>query len=213
MKEKKTNRRSQQKYPALDPQYNLKTRLEQLDYDYIDQLPDTWTDPKTGKKYNPKQFLNDFTNEAIHADFKTNKKRIHKKKKIESEKNKDLKKLLVDLTEKIKELTLVLNNSNVSTTSKAKIKKTINKLKTQLKKQINGELSYINDFFKTDAERKNNSRNRCVLTRAKAQGKALGIDDLSVHYTANKNVEDNLIEQLDFAKKLQDSHDDSDDSA
>lgn len=203
----KNNRRSQQEFPALDPQYNLKTRLEQLDYDYIDQLPETWTDPKTGKKYNPKQFINDFTNEFIHADFKTNKKRIHKKKRLENEKNKNLKILLNDLTENIKNLIKILNDSNVSTTTKTKLKKSINKLKSQLKKQVHNELKYIDDFFKTDSERKNNSRNRCVLTRAKAQGKSLGIDDISLNYATSENVEDQLIEQLDLRKKLENSQD------
>jgi hypothetical protein len=196
MRKKKT-RRSEAKYPALDPHLNLKTRFEELDFDYVDQLPETWTDPKTGKKYNPKQWLNDFTNEHTHADYKSNKKRIHKKKKVESDKNKDLRELLKTLTEKIKELIGTLNDSRVTTTTKLKLKKTINKLKNQLKKQILGELSYVEDYYKKEAEHKNNARNRCVLTRAKAQGKALGIDDLSIEYSRTENVEDELIDRID----------------
>ncbi len=202
MRKKKT-RRSEAKYPALDPHLNLKTRFENLDYDYVDTLPETWTDPKTGKKYNPKQWLNDFTNEHTHADFKTNKKRVHKKKKVESDKNKDLRELLKTLTEKIKELIATLNDSGVTTTTKLKLKKTINKLKNQLKKQILGELSYVEDYYKKEAEHKNNARNRCVLTRAKAQGKALGIDDLSIHYTTDNNVEDEMIERIDELKLME----------
>jgi hypothetical protein len=214
MRKKKT-RRSEAKYPALDPHLNLKTRFENLDYDYVDTLPEIWTDPKTGKKYNPKQWLNDFTNEHTHADFKTNKKRVHKKKKVESDKNKDLRELLKTLTEKIKELITTLNDSRVTTTTKLKLKKTINKLKNQLKKQILGELSYVEDYYKKEAEHKNNARNRCVLTRAKAQGKALGIDDLSIHYTTDKNVEDEMIERIDelnLMEEFEKSENDTDNS-
>jgi len=212
---KKKSRRSEAKYPALDPHLNLKTRFENLDFDYIDQLPETWTDPKTGKKYNPKQWLNDFTNEHVHADFTTNKKRIHKKKKVESERNKDLRELLKALTEKIKELISTLNDSRVTTTSKLKLKKTINKMKTQLKKQILGEFSYVEDVYKKEAEHKNNARNRCILTRAKAQGKSLGIDDISESYYVDKNEEDEMIariDELNLMKKLEKSDGDADDS-
>lgn len=212
---KKKTRRSEAKYPALDPHLNLKTRFEQLDFDYIDQLPETWTDPKTGKKYNPKQWLNDFTNEHTHADFRTNKKRIHRKKKVESDKNKDLRDLLKTLNEKIKDLIFLLNDSRANTTTKLKLKKTINKMKNQLKKQILGELSYVEDYYKKEAEGKNNARNRCVLTRAKAQGKALGIDDLPESFYISENVEDEMIakiDELNLAEELEKSEDSADDS-
>lgn len=212
---KKRTRRSEAKYPALDPHLNLKTRFEELDFDYIDQLPDTWTDPKTGKKYNPKQWLNDFTNEHTHADFRTNKKRIHKKRKVESTKNKDLRDLLKILTDKIKQLIETLNDSKVNTSTKFKLKKSINQLKTKLKKQILGELSYVDDLYKKEAEHKNNARNRCVLTRAKAQGKVLGIDDLSESFYINENVEDDMIERIDelnLAEELEKSESGTDES-
>jgi hypothetical protein len=217
MRKKKT-RRSEAKYPALDPHLNLKTRFEFLDMDYLDQLPETWTDPKTGKKWTNaqlKQYLNDFTNEHVHADFTTNKKRIHKKKKVESDKNKDLRELLKTLTEKIKELIGTLNDSRVTTTTKLKLKKTINKLKNQLKKQILGELSYVEDYYKKEAEHKNNARNRCVLTRAKAQGKSLGIDDLSIEYSRTENVEDEMIDRIDELNLMEDleKSDDSTDNS
>jgi hypothetical protein len=198
---KQKSRRSEAKYPALDPHLNLKTRFEQLDFDYVDQLPETWTDPKTGKKCNPKEYLNNFVNEHVHADF--TKKRVHKKKKVENEKNKDLKKLLLDLSGKVKELVGTLNDSNISTTTKIKLKKTITKLKNQLKKQIKNELSFVNDFYKTEAYGRNNSRNRCVLTRARAQGKTIGIDDLSESFGAKRNEEDEMIDRLDLKRNVE----------
>jgi hypothetical protein len=260
---KKRSRRSSSKYPALDPQLNLKTRFEELDFDYVNTLPDVWVDPKTGKKYNPKQFLNDFANESIHADFKTNKKRIHKKKKVESKNNKhlqsiskklnkDFKEIIVllnetelnlvfQLNEKFKKYGLSIKNSQISTTSKMKLDNVLNKLKNKFKQQIKDSfkiqfkeiqvelknkfkqqikesMSFVEDFYKKEAEDKNNSRNRCILTRAKAQGKALGIDDLSELLMVSNDLEDEIIEkidrerELDFLEKLQDPSDSSDET-
>lgn len=212
---KKISRRSKSKYPALDPQLNLKTRFESLDFDYLDQLPETWIDPKTGKKYNPKDWLNNFTNEFVHADFRSNKKRVHKKKKVEHEKNKDLRELIKTLGDKIKEIIFIVNDSNANTTTKSKLKKTINKMKVQLKNQILGELAYVEDHFKKESEHKNNARNRCVLTRAKAQGKSMGIDDLSEGFYLNENEEDQMISRIDELKlieKLENSKNTTDES-
>lgn len=59
-KKKKRSRRSTSKYPALEKKYSLKTRGDLIDYDYIHKLS-----PKE------KQWLNDFTNEEIHAAVKS----------------------------------------------------------------------------------------------------------------------------------------------
>lgn len=56
---KKRNRRNRTKYPALKRNLNLKTRYDLIDYDYIDQLSDK-----------EKEFLNNFTEEEIHANMK-----------------------------------------------------------------------------------------------------------------------------------------------
>ena len=63
---KKPTRRSKEKYPALIPHLNLRTRFEQIDYDYIDQLTDA-----------EKDWLNRFTEEYTNASFKNKKDRIH----------------------------------------------------------------------------------------------------------------------------------------
>lgn len=196
---KQKTKRSQSKYPALSPALNLKTRQDQLHFDYIDKLPNEWTDPHTGKKWTNdqlKQYLNDFSTEAILADFK-NPNRIHKKKKVESEKNKPLKQLVLNLNVKVKELIDLINQTNVNTNIKNKLKKTTNKYRKTLKKQIQDNFSYIKDYYKKESEDKNNARNRCILTRVKAQGKMLGIDDLSPYLSDSKNIEDQLIEQID----------------
>jgi hypothetical protein len=202
---KKRNKRSNSQFPALDPHLNLKTRFEQLDIDYLDKLPANWIDPKTGKKWSNtqlKQYLNDFTNESVHADFTTNKKRIHKKKKVESKNNKHLKNLSKDVNTKFKEIIKLINDAQITTTSKIKLKRIVNQFKTQLKAQINNSLSFIDDFYKKEAEDKNNSRNRCILTRAKAQGKALGIDDLSELLMVPNNLEDEIIDKIDSENEL-----------
>jgi hypothetical protein len=208
----KRSRRSRSQYPALDPKLNLKTRFEELDSyeDYIHKLPETWTDPKTGKKYNPKQWLNDFTNEFTHADFKTNKKRIHKKKRVESEENKHLKNLSKDLNFKFKEITKLLNDSQISTTVKIKLKKILNQLKTKLKTQIKDSLYFIEDFYKKVAEDKNNARNRCRYTRANAQNKTMGINQLNELLLSPNDLENEIIDKIDREKELASNSDEDD---
>ena len=51
----KKTRRSQQKYPALNKGYNLKSRAEASEIDYLDQLSDS-----------DKEFLNKFTEEFVN---------------------------------------------------------------------------------------------------------------------------------------------------
>lgn len=58
-KKKKKTRRSQSKYPALDPKFMPKVRREYLDIDYLDQLSDE-----------EKEWLNKFMDESLNASFK-----------------------------------------------------------------------------------------------------------------------------------------------
>lgn len=207
---KKRSKRSQNKFPALDPTLNLKTRANLLDYDYINDLPETWTDPHTGKKYNPKQYLNDFSTEYYVTDFKSNKKRIHAKKRIPNPRNPELEKLIELFLKKIQEFIDSLNNTKMSTKSKIKIKKTLSKFKNRIKKQIKADKSFIEDYYKKDAEDKNNKRNHCILTRTKAQKKLMGFEDLPESYYIEKNVEDKLIDKIDalnFTEQFKDSED------
>lgn len=55
---KKSNRRSKVKYPALDPKYNLKSRGDLLECDYLDQLSEK-----------DKEWLNSFNEEYVNANF------------------------------------------------------------------------------------------------------------------------------------------------
>lgn len=70
MAEKKKNRRSRVKYPALDPAYNLKTRTHLCDFDYVDKLNEK-----------DKEWLNSFAEEYNNANFSHKGKTIQKKKK------------------------------------------------------------------------------------------------------------------------------------
>ena len=67
----KKTKRSSSKYPALDPTLNLKSRYEQIDYDYIKKLSEK-----------EKEFLNNFTEEYTNANFDHSGKRIHKERLI-----------------------------------------------------------------------------------------------------------------------------------
>lgn len=195
----KKTRRSQVKYPALNPKMNLKIRQEQLDYDYINKLPAEWIDPHTNKKWTNdqlKEYLNNFSNEFILTDFR-NPTRVHKKVKAENEKNKPLKQLILDLNIKIKEFIELINKTNISPKIKNKLKKSTNEYKKTLKKQIKDSFGYIEDYYKKESEDKNNSRNRCIMTRKKVNGDILGIDDLNPYLTDTKDIENQLIDQID----------------
>lgn len=72
-KKKRKTRRESIKNPDLDKKYNLKTRQDLLDYDYLDKL-----DKKT------LAWLNKFNKEYVVAslDVKNPKKNLHKTKKL-----------------------------------------------------------------------------------------------------------------------------------
>lgn len=209
---RKKTKRDTSKYPALDPKLNLKTRIDILDFDYVDKLPETWTDPKTGKTCNPKQYLNDFANEYVNAAF-DNKKRVQRKKKVESEKNQYLRELKEKILAIITALNELITDSNINVKSKNNLKKVVSKFKKGLKKVFKEELAYIDDYYKKEAENRNNARNRCIFTRSKAQGKLLNTGTGPEKYQASYNIEDELIDAIDkkseLAKKLQDDTDDS----
>lgn len=57
-KTKKISRRSRAKNPALEPKFTLKSRLELLDYDYLDKLSEK-----------DLAWLNKFTDEELGASF------------------------------------------------------------------------------------------------------------------------------------------------
>ncbi len=68
---KKSNRRARTKYPALKRHLNLKTRYDLVDYDYVESLTEE-----------EKEWLNRFTEEYVHANFKHEGKQLHKTKKM-----------------------------------------------------------------------------------------------------------------------------------
>jgi len=121
---KKINRRNQEKYSALKPRFNLRTRFHELDYDYVDEL---------SKK--DKAWLNTFTEAYIHASITKKGKKLFRTKESRKE---------------------------------------------------------IYD--------RNNARNRCILSRAKACGKAIPLEEIG-YDIIDKNNEDEMIEKLD--KKLE----------
>lgn len=213
MPSKKKTKRNQTKYPALDKTYNLKTRTELYENDYING----YHDEETGMSFRPlndkeKEYLNKFNEEYINASFKPGKKRVHKQRKAEHPKNINLKKLTKIILDYIKEMNDSLNNSDITNTSKSNIRRTISKFRNEIKKKIKKEMKFIKDFYKKEAYDNNNSRNRCILTRTKAQGKSVSLDEIPENYSIETGSEDRIIEQLDLFKELQDSKDDTSDS-
>lgn len=72
-KKKKTKpvpMREKVSFPALEKKYNLKTRQDQIDFDYVHKLNDK-----------EKEFLNNFVEEEIHANFNHRGKILNKAKK------------------------------------------------------------------------------------------------------------------------------------
>lgn len=203
---KNPTKRSKNKYPSLQPELNLKTRSDLIDYDYTTNLPETWTDPKTGKTYNPKQWLNDFTEEYVSASF-NKKKRIHKKIKVESPQNKNLIVVKDAFSTMIKNINELINNSSISVKSKTNLKKNITKFKKSFNTAIKKSLSNIDDYYKKDSETRNNKRNSCIMTITKAQGKVLSIDLLPEGYLTNQNVENDMIERIDALNYLEEFED------
>jgi len=67
---RKKNRRNKQKYPALNPAYNLRSRIDLLECDYLHLLSE-----------DDKEWLNNFNEEDINANFQHEGKKIYKKKK------------------------------------------------------------------------------------------------------------------------------------
>lgn len=67
---KPTNQRSKVKNPGLKKQYNLKSRQEFLDFDYIEKLNDS-----------EKEWLNRFIEEEVNADFRHKGKKLNRTKK------------------------------------------------------------------------------------------------------------------------------------
>lgn len=87
-KKKKKARRSEVKYPALDPRYMPKVRQEYADIDYVDKLSDEPTiEMPDGSIISEKAWMNKFMDEELNASFKNdsrditqdseNKKRIY----------------------------------------------------------------------------------------------------------------------------------------
>jgi hypothetical protein len=118
------SKRAKEKYPALKPELNLKTRYELIDYDYIGRLTEE-----------EKQWLNKFTEEYVNAS---------------------------------------LDSENV-------------------------ENNFHNtQELKRDCYRRNNARNRDILTRAKASGSYVSTDELLLNKKEAKlNASRGLFEKLD----------------
>lgn len=210
---KKKTKRSEAKYPALDKTYNLKTRTDLYDFDYINGHHDEETGITT-RALNDKEklWLNNFVEEYVNADFDPNRKRIQKKKKVDHPKNSDLKKIGAVLLDYFKVMNEDIKKSNITNSSKANLRRLLAKFKNEMRAKIKDEYKYIMDYYKKEAYDNNNSRNRCILTKAKASGKYVSTSDLAEGRYLVEDTEDNIIEKLDNMKSLEDSEDYGNDS-
>jgi hypothetical protein len=95
---KRKSRRSREKYPALYPHLNVKSKYEMFDMDYVKELPDkpvphcgnsdgkckVCNNPKT-RFINPKDYLNRFMEEFANADFHHDGKKLDDSPKARKE--------------------------------------------------------------------------------------------------------------------------------
>jgi hypothetical protein len=70
MQQKKNNRRSLTKYPALDPRLNLKSRQEENEFDYLHKL--------NAKEL---EWLNSFVEEDVNCNFNHDGIKVYPRKK------------------------------------------------------------------------------------------------------------------------------------
>jgi hypothetical protein len=79
---KKKTRRSNQKYPTLNPGYNLKSRADALQIDYLDQLSEK-----------DKAWLNAFNEEEVNTNFSHDGPAINKRTKAGKVNKRDKKRI------------------------------------------------------------------------------------------------------------------------
>lgn len=191
---KRKTKRSNDKYSNLKTHLNLKTRSDLLDCDYLDKLSEE-----------EKEYLNNFNKEYIITDF-NDEKRIHKRKTIPHPRNKSIREVQKRCNILFKDMIFSINRSQIRVITKNHLKKLIKELKLKVKECLTKEKTSIKDYYKTEAENRNNARNRCILTRARASGRTLGLDYVPEGNYLNKNsTEDTLIEFIDnlnFSEEL-----------
>jgi hypothetical protein len=83
-------KRQKKKYPALDPKYNLKTRFDYYDYDYIGGVYSEGEEVIRPLSSDEKAWLNKFYEETVNASFKGDDnliKTVEKQRAIYKENN------------------------------------------------------------------------------------------------------------------------------
>jgi hypothetical protein len=213
---KKNNKRTKTKYPGLKQNLNLRSRYEELDQNYLNGV----FDENSGEQIirpltdDEKDYLNRFNEEYTNANYNHGGKRIHPVKKKESEKNKFLIDVKLDFVEYLKKLNKYIEQSILKNKSKNQIKKSVNAFKKSVLAIINKEFKNIKDTYQKDSYDRNNSRNRCLVTKTKAMGKTYLFDDLPKSMLVNEEYENDIIEMIDLkselTKKFQNGGDGSD---
>lgn len=198
---KKSNKRSQAKYPSLEKKLNLKSRQEFIELDYLDGITpvDAKDNPLIAQPLNDEEmaFLNQFYEESVSTNF------LHHPKLKELN---DLKGAIINCSEvneitlKIKELRDRLTGSqeheiaSLSSSTKERITKLEQKRK-ELKKQnqnqyftelqaLNREIQKTRDEVLLISNPKdiakcydaNNSRNRDIYNQKKSMGWLINLD-------------------------------------
>ena len=152
VKKRKVTRRSKAKYPALQKKYNLKMRRDYIEPDYINGVRDDDGNvvirPLNDEE---KNFLNNFYEEVINANFKHDYE-------------------LRDLNDQIKELKAIENPT------KAELRK-LDCLRLQYYQRADEVLLFTDEEDQRKIYNENNSRNRCLYTRIKSSGRLVELNN------------------------------------
>lgn len=179
----KKTKRSKNKLASLEKGLNLKTRTEELDFDYISKLSPEHQD-----------YMATFVEEYVHADFR-GAKLLHQKTKGELDSDVKLLSLFKDISKILKKSIPTIKKMKYKELQKERFIKLINTFLTTFEKKINRQFKM--NKYKLDSYDRNNARNDCALSKSKAQGITVYLEEIGKSYTSNNNVEDDLIDMID----------------
>lgn len=203
---KKPNQREQTKHSAVKPQLNLRSRWEELQdlNEYYHELPP-----------DAQEWLNTYAENFINADFseKTvlteSNTKLLLKQYIKEIKNYNNEKKVKDFVSKylirVDNIPVKIIKEMFFEADEKKLLVLVEKLKEAITENITKaskrEVNKVIKMIQKEVYNVNNARNRCIITRTKAQGSLNYIEELSEsdHYSTD---EDDLINKIDLEKSL-----------
>lgn len=201
----KRNRRNAKQFPALEKNYNLPSRADFIEPDYVNGVYDDEGNclirPCTDEE---KKFLNDFYSETVITDFYHHPelRRLMRKKMalVNNDPNlKGIKKKIKSTKNKKEKSRLKAIRNEIKKQIKEKHSETLNEIENEIREIQEKELLYSNKEMHKVFYNENNNRNNCVYNKMKTNYKLDYYESIDYDSTINSNIdyEDKLIEQLE----------------